>query len=117
LEKANRNATTTELDLRKELDTQRQHMEEEMAALSLQHSKRLEEMIEQHKEELRKLEEIKDEEQKVLWRYERTTRGWGVLPIMACTGRLRLGGVHFKGKGFHKFRYMKGRKFCHMKGI
>ena len=66
LEKANRSATTTELDLRKELDTQRRHMEEEMAALSLQHSKRLEELIEQHKEELRKLEGIKDEEMKVL---------------------------------------------------
>lgn len=66
LEKASRNATTTELDLRKELDMQRRHMEEEMAALSLQHSKRLEEMIEQHKEELRKLEGIKDEEIKVL---------------------------------------------------
>ena len=68
LEKANRSATTTELDLRKELDTQRRHMEEEMAALSLQHSKRLEEMIEQHKDELRKLEGIKDEEIKVLFR-------------------------------------------------
>ena len=46
-----------------------------MAALCLQHSKRLEEMIEQHKEELRKLEGIKDEELKVLLRYERRTRG------------------------------------------
>lgn len=86
-----------------------------MAALSLQHSKRLEEMIEQHKEELRKLEGIKDKERKVLWRYERRTRGWGVLPIMASTWRLHLGGIHFtgfriifKGKGFHKCRYMKG---------
>ena len=97
MEKANRNATTTELDLRKELDIQRRHMEEEMAALSLQHSKRLEEMIEQHKEELRKLEGIKDEERKVLWRYERRTRGWpwGVLRIMASTRRLHLGGVHW----------------------
>ena len=75
LEKANRNATTTELDLRKELDTQRRLMEEEMAALSMQHSKRLEEMIEQHKEELRKLEGIKDEELKVLLRCERTGGG------------------------------------------
>lgn len=101
MEKANRNATTTELDLRKELDIQRRHMEEEMAALSLQHSKRLEEMIEQHKEELRKLEGMKDEERKVLWRYERRTRGWGVLRIMASTRRLHLGGVHFTG-----FRYI-----------
>ncbi|KAJ7390367.1 hypothetical protein OS493_025618 [Desmophyllum pertusum] len=62
LEKANRSATTAELDLRKDLDMQRRHMEEEMAALSLQHSKRLEELIEQHKEELRKLEGLKDEE-------------------------------------------------------
>ena len=99
MEKANRNATTTELDLRKELDIQRRHMEEEMAALSLQHSKRLEEMIEQHKEELRKLEGIKDEERKVL--NERRTRGWGVLHIMASTRRLHLGGVHFTG-----FRYI-----------
>ena len=101
MEKANRNATTTELDLRKELDIQRRHMEEEMAALSLQHSKRLEEMIEQHKEELRKLEGIKDGERKVLWIYERRTRGWGELRIMASTGRLHLGGVHFTG-----FRYI-----------
>lgn len=40
-------------------------MEEEMAALSLQHHKRLEELIEQHKEELKKLEGLKDEEMKV----------------------------------------------------
>ena len=50
-------------------------MEEEMAALSKQHSKRLEEMIEQHKEELRKLEGIKDEELKVCLRFERRTEG------------------------------------------
>ena len=36
-----------------------------MAALSLQHNKRLEELIEQHKEELKKLEGLKDEEMKV----------------------------------------------------
>lgn len=85
LEKANRNATTTELDLRKELDMQRRHKEEEMAALSMQHTKRLEEMIEQHKEELRKLEGIKDEELKVLLRYNVWEKdcGWVVLPFMA----------------------------------
>ena len=33
-------------------------------------------------------------------------RGWGVLPMMACTGRLRPKGVPFSG-----FRYMKGRDF------
>lgn len=65
LEKANRNATTAELDLRKELDLQRKRMEEEISALSLQHSKRLEELIEKHKEELKKLEGLKDEEIKV----------------------------------------------------
>lgn len=62
LEKANRNATTAELDLRKELDLQRKRMEEEISALSLQHNKRLEELIEKHKEELKKLEGLKDEE-------------------------------------------------------
>ena len=66
MEKANRHATTTELDLRRELDLQRQYKEEELAALSLQHSKRLEELIEQHNVELRKLEALKDEEIKVL---------------------------------------------------
>ena len=88
MEKANRNATTTELDLRKELDTQRRHVEEEMAALSMQHSKRLEEMIEQHKEELRKLEEMKDKELKVALRYERKTGVWvaWVLHVMAYNG-------------------------------
>lgn len=65
LEKANRNATTAELDLRKELDLQRKRMEEEISALSLQHNKRLEELIEKHKEELKKLEGLKDEEIKV----------------------------------------------------
>ncbi|XP_027039742.1 protein FAM184A-like [Pocillopora damicornis] len=64
LEKANRNATTAELDLRKELDLQRKRMEEEISALSLQHNKRLEELIEKHKEELKKLEGLKDEEMK-----------------------------------------------------
>ena len=54
-----------------------------MAALSKQHSKRLEEMIEQHKEELRKLEGIKDEELKVLLRYERRTGGWVALSTIA----------------------------------
>ena len=44
---------------------QRRHMEEEMAALSHQHSKRLDELIEQHTAELKKLEELKDEEIKV----------------------------------------------------
>ena len=66
MEKANRHATTTELDLRRELDLQRQYKEEELAALSLQHSKRLEELIEQHNAELRKLEALKDEEIKVV---------------------------------------------------
>lgn len=66
MEKANRHATTTELDLRRELDLQQQHKEEELAALSLQHSKRLEELIEQHNAELRKLEALKDEEIKVV---------------------------------------------------
>lgn len=85
LEKANRSATTTELDLRKELETQRQHMEEEMAALSLQHSKRLEEMIEQHKEELRKLEGIKDEEIKVLFEiWEKSHHFWKIW-YFTCT--------------------------------
>ena len=65
MEKANRNATTAELDLRKELDLQRKRMEEEISALSLQHNKRLEELIEKHKEELKKLEGLKDEEIKV----------------------------------------------------
>lgn len=65
LEKANRNSTTKELDLKKELEMQRRHMEEEMAALSLQHSKRLEELIEQHSAELKNLEVLKDEEMKV----------------------------------------------------
>lgn len=65
MEKANRNATTAELDLRKELDLQRKCMEEEISALSLQHNKRLEELIEKHKEELKKLEGLKDEEIKV----------------------------------------------------
>ena len=46
-----------------------------MAALSKQHSKRLEEMIEQHKEELRKFEGIKDEELKVCLRFERRMEG------------------------------------------
>lgn len=64
LERANRNATTAKLDLRKEFDSQRKHMEEEMSALSLQHNKRLEELIEKHKEELKKLEGLKDEEMK-----------------------------------------------------
>lgn len=36
-----------------------------MAALSLQHNKRLEELIEQHNAELRKLEGLKNEEIKV----------------------------------------------------
>ena len=36
-----------------------------MSALSLQHNKRLEELIEKHKEELKKLEGLKDEEMKV----------------------------------------------------
>lgn len=40
-------------------------MEEEISALSLQHNKRLEELIEKHKEELKKLEGLKDEEIKV----------------------------------------------------
>lgn len=66
MEKANRHATTTELDLRRELDLQWQYKEEELAALSLQHSKRLEELIEQHNAELRKLEALKDEEIKVV---------------------------------------------------
>lgn len=66
MEKANRHATTTELDLRRELDLQQRHKEEELAALSLQHSKRLEELIEQHNAELRKLEALKDEEIKVV---------------------------------------------------
>lgn len=66
MEKANRHATTTELDLRRELDLQQQYKEEELAALSLQHSKRLEELIEQHNAELRKLEALKDEEIKVV---------------------------------------------------
>lgn len=70
MEKANRHATTTELDLRRELDLQQQHKEEELAALSLQHSKRLEELIEQHNAELRKLEALKDEEIKVV-RYKK----------------------------------------------
>lgn len=65
LEKANHNSTTKELDLKKGLEMQRRHMEEEMAALSLQHSKRLEELIEQHSAELKKLEVLKDEEMKV----------------------------------------------------
>lgn len=65
MEKANRNATTAELDLRKELDLQRKCTEEEISALSLQHNKRLEELIEKHKEELKKLEGLKDEEIKV----------------------------------------------------
>lgn len=65
MEKANRNATTAELDLRNELDLQRKRMEEEISALSLQHNKRLEDLIEKHKEELKKLEGLKDEEIKV----------------------------------------------------
>lgn len=79
-----------------------------MAALSMQHSKRLEEMIEQHKEELRKLEGIKDEELKVLLRYKRRIGGWVVLPIREA---LPERGTFYRlqeviGKGFHKFRYM-----------
>ena len=48
---------------------QRRHMEEELASLSLQHSKRLEELIEQHSGELKKLELLKDEEIKVFFRF------------------------------------------------
>ena len=72
LERANRNATTKELDLQKELEMQRRHVEEELAALSLQHSKRLEELIEQHSGELKKLDALKDEEIKVFFRFYRT---------------------------------------------
>ena len=62
-----------------------------MAALSMQHSKRLEEMIEQHKEELRKLEGIKDEELKVL------LRGLGSTLYNGLQGSLCLKGVPFTG--------------------
>lgn len=50
---------------------QRRHMKEELASLSLQHSKRLEELIEQHSAELKKLELLKDEEIKVSLRFYR----------------------------------------------
>ena len=65
LEKANRNATTKELDLKKALDTKHHHMEEQMADLTLQHNKHLEELIEHHSNELKKLEAFKDKEMKV----------------------------------------------------
>ncbi|XP_068709021.1 protein FAM184A-like [Montipora foliosa] len=64
LEKANRNATTKELDLKKALDTKHHHMEEQMADLTLQHNKHLEELIEHHSNELKKLEAFKDKEMK-----------------------------------------------------
>ena len=41
------------------------HMEEQMAALTEQHNKHLEELIEHHSDEIKKLEALKDEEMKV----------------------------------------------------
>ncbi|XP_029195502.2 protein FAM184A-like [Acropora millepora] len=64
LEKATRNASTKELDLKKELDMKQRHMEEQMAALTEQHNKHLEELIEHHSDEIKKLEALKDEEMK-----------------------------------------------------
>ena len=66
LEKANHNASTKELDLKKELDTKQRHMEEQLAALTVQHNKHLEELIEHHSDEIKKLEALKDEEMKVI---------------------------------------------------
>ena len=41
------------------------HMEEQMATLTEQHNKHLEELIEHHSDEIKKLEALKDEEMKV----------------------------------------------------
>ena len=41
------------------------HMEEQMVALTEQHNKHLEELIEHHSDEIKKLEALKDEEMKV----------------------------------------------------
>lgn len=59
------NASNIEHQLQDDLETQRRKHEEEMARLSLSHNNKVKELGESHKEEMRKMKDLEDQQLQV----------------------------------------------------